>query len=66
MKVKAVYERGVFRPKEKVNIPEHKELVIHFWPEIKNDSDLEKVYAEASCFRSDLEDWTVIDAEGWK
>jgi len=36
MKVKAVYERGVFRLKEKADIPEHGELVIHFWPEINH------------------------------
>ncbi|MBI4944974.1 MAG: antitoxin family protein [Bacteroidetes bacterium] len=65
MNVKAVYERGVFRPKEKVNIPEHKELVIHFWPEINHDSDIENAYVDASSSRPDLEDWAAIDAEGW-
>jgi len=65
MKVKVVYKDGAFRPKKKVNLPEHKELVIHFWPGIKNDLDLEKAYAEASKSRPDLKDWNVIDAEGW-
>ena len=66
MKVSAVYEKGVFRPSEKVDIPEHQVLVIHFWPEIKSDLDIEKAYAEASDSRTDLDDWEVIDTESWK
>ncbi len=66
MKVNAVYEKGVFRPSEKLNIPEHQKVVIHFWPEVKNDLDLEKAYAEASFTRLDIDDWEAIDAEGWK
>ena len=65
MKVKAVYENGIFRLSEKVNLSEHQELVIHFWPEITKDSDLEKAYAEASRSRLDLEDWEAVDLEGW-
>ncbi len=66
MKVNAVYEKGVFRPSEKLNIPEHQKLVIHFWPEVKSDLDIEKAYAEASSTRPDLDDWETIDTEGWK
>ncbi|MFQ5964132.1 MAG: antitoxin family protein [Candidatus Scalinduaceae bacterium] len=66
MKINAVYEKGVFRPSEKVNLPEHQKLVLHFWPEIKSDQDLEKTYAEASTSRPDLDDWETVDIEGWK
>jgi predicted DNA-binding antitoxin AbrB/MazE fold protein len=66
MKIHAVYEKGVFRPSERVNLPEHQKLVLHFWPEIKNDQDLEKAYAEASTSRQDLDDWKTLDMEGWK
>ena len=66
MKVNAVYEKGVFRPSDKVDIPEHQKLVLHYWPEIENDLDLEKAYAEASYSRPDLDDWEKIDTDGWK
>lgn len=66
MNVNAVYEEGVFRPGERVDIPEHQKLMIFFWPEMKNDLYLEKAYAEASRSQFDLEDWTMIDGEGWK
>lgn len=67
MKVNAVYEKGVFRPSEKLNIPEYQKLVIHFfWPEIESDLNLEKAYAEASSTRPDLDDWEAMDTEGWK
>jgi len=65
MKVYVIYEKGVFRPSEKVNLPEHQKLIIHFWPEIKHDLDLEKAYAEASSSRPDLEDWNALDEEDW-
>src|SRR4030067_893278 len=45
MKVYVIYEKGVFRPSEKVNLPEHQKLIIHFWPEIKHDLDLENDHA---------------------
>ncbi len=66
MKVNAVYEKGVFRPSEKLNIPEHQKLVLHFWTGTESDFDLEKAYAEASSTRTDLDDWETIDTEGWK
>jgi len=65
MKVSAVYKKGVFHPSKRVNLNENQKLVIHFWPEIKNNLDLEKAYAEASGSRPDLEDWNKIDTEGW-
>lgn len=66
MNVSTVYEEGVFRPRERIDILEHQEVMIYFWPEIKSDSNLEKAYAEASRLRPDLEDWTMLDGEGWK
>lgn len=65
MKVCVIYENGVFRPSEEVHLAEHQKLIIHFWPEMKNDTDLESAYTEASSTRPDLEDWNVLDKEDW-
>jgi len=65
MKVHVIYEKGVFRPSEEVNLQEHQKLIIHFWPEMKNELDLERAYAEASVSRPDLKDWHALDKEDW-
>ncbi|MBI4648867.1 MAG: antitoxin family protein [Bacteroidia bacterium] len=66
MQVAAIYENGVFRPLEKVQLSEQNEVVLHFWPKKSYDKALANDYAIADEVQSDLEDWELIDGEGWK
>ncbi|MCK4797987.1 MAG: antitoxin family protein [Spirochaetes bacterium] len=65
MEVRAIYEDGVFIPKEEIELKEHQEVIIYYWTDIKNKLDLEKAYAEASKMRHDLDEWDSVNVEGW-
>jgi predicted DNA-binding antitoxin AbrB/MazE fold protein len=65
MVIHAIYENGIIKPIEEVNLKNNQKITLYYWEDMENENDLEQAYKEASIYNEDLSDWNSIETEDW-